>query len=178
MAKEKRMKRPTTLGALMRSHFTEARTARRTVREEMRENLLRMLKAREPLFPGIVGYDETVIPQIVNAILSKHHMILLGLRGQAKSRILRGLTAFLDDEVPSIEGCEIHDNPYAPICAACQQRRATMGEATPTPLKPRGQLTREALATRIATVADLAGEKAETASAGASLDLSSPLTIH
>src|SRR3990172_1467396 len=178
MAKEKRMKRPTTLGALMRSHFTEARTARRTVREEMRENLLRMLKAREPLFPGIVGYDETVIPQIVNAILSKHHMILLGLRGQAKSRILRGLTAFLDDEVPSIEGCEIHDNPYTPICAACQQKRATMGEDTPITFIPRENRYVEKLATPDVTVADLIGDIDPIRAARASLDLSSALTIH
>ena len=178
MAKEKRMKRPTTLGALMRSHFTEARTARRTVREEMRENLLRMLKAREPLFPGIVGYDETVIPQIVNAILSKHHMILLGLRGQAKSRILRGLTAFLDDEVPSIEGCEIHDNPYAPICAACQQKCATMGEDTPITFIPRENRYVEKLATPDVTVADLIGDIDPIRAARASLDLSSALTIH
>src|SRR3989304_6333959 len=178
MAKEKRMKRPTTLGALMRSHFTEAHTARRTVREEMRENLLRMLKARETLFPGIVGYDETVIPQIVNAILSKHHMILLGLRGQAKSRILRGLTAFLDDEVPRMEGCETHDTPYAPICAACQQKRATMGEDIPITFIPRENRYVEKLATPDVTVADLIGDIDPIRAARASLDLSSALTIH
>ena len=120
-----------TLGDLKRSHFSEARYAQRTVKEEMRENLLRMLKKEEPLFPGIVGYDETAIPDIVNTILSRHHMILLGLRGQAKSRILRGLTSFLDAEIPTIEGCEIHDNPYAPLCAACRQKLASLGDDTP-----------------------------------------------
>ncbi len=178
MAKAKREKKPTTLGALRRSHLTEARCAQRTVKEEMRENLLGMLKARKPLFPGIVGYEETVIPQIVNAILSRHHMILLGLRGQAKSRILRGLTAFLDEEIPTIEGCEIHDNPYAPLCAACQQKLAAMGDDTPITFIPRDHRYVEKLATPDVTVADLIGDIDPIRAARAGLDLSSPLTIH
>ncbi len=137
-----------------------------------------MLKARKPLFPGIVGYKETVIPQIVNAILSRHHMILLGLRGQAKSRILRGLTAFLDEEIPTIEGCEIHDNPYAPLCAACQQKLAAMGDDTPITFIPRDHRYVEKLATPDVTVADLIGDIDPIRAARAGLDLSSPLTIH
>jgi len=178
MAKAKPEKKPATLGALRQSHLTEARCAKRTVKEEMRENLLGMLKARKPLFPGIVGYKETVIPQIVNAILSRHHMILLGLRGQAKSRILRGLTAFLDEEIPTIEGCEIHDNPYAPLCAACQQKLAAMGDDTPITFIPRDHRYVEKLATPDVTVADLIGDIDPIRAARAGLDLSSPLTIH
>src|SRR5271154_5659656 len=107
---------PRTLGELRKSAWTEERTATRTVRQELRENLLQKLEKGEPLFPGVHGYDDTVIPQIVNAVLSRHHFILLGLRGQAKSRILRGLVSFLDPQVPVVAGCEINDNPYNPIC--------------------------------------------------------------
>ncbi|MFQ5846113.1 MAG: sigma 54-interacting transcriptional regulator [Candidatus Methylomirabilales bacterium] len=178
MARAKRETKPTTLGALKRSHFTEARYGQRTVKEEMRENVLRMLEAGELLFPGIVGYDETVIPQIVNAILSRHHMILLGLRGQAKSRILRGLTAFLDEEIPTIDGCEIHDSPYAPLCAACRQKLAAMGDETPITFVPRDRRYVEKLATPDVTVADLIGDIDPIRAARSGLDLSSPLTIH
>src|SRR5215471_18257426 len=92
----------------------------RSIKDEMRENLLRRLRENSPVFPGILGYDDSVVPQIVNAVLSRHNMILLGLRGQAKSRILRGLTDFLDETIPAIANCEIHDNPFAPICRACR----------------------------------------------------------
>jgi magnesium chelatase subunit I len=178
MARGKRAKRPTVLGALKQSQFTGARYEQRTVKEEMRENLLRMLQSRTPLFPGIVGYEETVIPQIVNAILSKHHMVLLGLRGQAKSRVLRGLAAFLDDEIPTIEGCEIHDNPYAPICAACRERIAAMRDETPITFLTREDRYIEKLATPDVTVADLIGDIDPIRAARAALDLSSPLTMH
>src|SRR5512136_2243477 len=120
MATDKLEQRPTTLGELRRSRWGEARVAARSVRDEMRENLLEKLARRVPLFPGVIGYEETVIPQLVNAILSQHHIILLGLRGQAKSRILRSLVGLLDDEIPVIAGCEINDNPYAPLCRACR----------------------------------------------------------
>ena len=83
------------------------------------------------LFPGIIGYDETVIPQLVNAILSRHNFILLGLRGQAKSRILRGLVDLLDEQIPVVPGCEIHDDPLAPLCAACRARVAHEGDGLP-----------------------------------------------
>ena len=97
----------------------------RPVKQEIRDNLVRKLQAGEPLFPGIIGYDDTVIPQLVNAILSRHNFILLGLRGQAKSRILRGLVDLLDEQIPVVPGCEIHDDPLAPICGACRARVAT-----------------------------------------------------
>src|SRR5882672_5688606 len=101
-----------TLGELR-----QARLHKRSVKQEIRDNRMRKLQAGEALFPGIIGYDDTVIPQLVNAILSRHNFILLGLRGQAKSRILRGLTSLLDEHLPVVAGCEINDDPFAPICA-------------------------------------------------------------
>src|SRR3954454_21953825 len=102
-----------SLGAL-RAELESGRVRRRPVKTEIRENLIRKLRANETLFPGIVGYDESVVPQIVNAVLSRHNFILLGLRGQAKTRILRALTLLLDDTLPAVPGCEIHDDPLAP----------------------------------------------------------------
>src|SRR5919201_1460692 len=110
------MSLPRTLGDLRTSPFSEERLSRRRVKDELRENLTAKLRGNCPIFPGIVGYEDTVVPQIVNAILSRHNFILLGLRGQAKSRILRGLIEFLDDTIPVIAGCEINDSPFAPIC--------------------------------------------------------------
>jgi magnesium chelatase subunit I len=95
---------PKTLGELRRSNWSGEQIARRSVRQELRENLLGKMEKGEPLFSGLHGYDDTVIPQIINAILSRHHFILLGLRGQAKSRILRGLSGFMDAQVPVVEG--------------------------------------------------------------------------
>src|ERR1700743_2789854 len=109
---------PTTLGQLRNSDFTSERVSR-SVKDELRDNLIVRLRkiagTGEPLFPGIVGYEDTVVPQVVNALLSRHNFILLGLRGQAKSRILRALTTLLDPQMPYLRGCEIHDNPYDPI---------------------------------------------------------------
>ena len=116
LAREK----PATLGALKQSRTYDLRKLARSVKEEMRENLLQALAAKKPLFPGVHGYDDTVVPQIANALLSRHNFVLLGLRGQAKSRILRGLARFLDEEIPVLEGCEISDNPLRPICRACR----------------------------------------------------------
>ncbi|PYV48032.1 MAG: magnesium chelatase, partial [Acidobacteria bacterium] len=121
---------PRTLGELRRSPFSEEKLRARRVKDELRENLIAKLGDDAPIFPGIVGYDDTVVPQIVNAILSRHNFILLGLRGQAKSRILRALTSLLDPHAPYIAGCEIHDNPYAPICRRCRDLIAQCGEAT------------------------------------------------
>src|ERR1700689_4384835 len=103
----------------------------RNVKEEMRANLLRKLEARETLFPGVHGYEETVLPQIANAILARHNFILLGLRGQAKSRILRGLVEFLDPQIPYIAGCEMPDPPLRPTCRACRKLVAERGDETP-----------------------------------------------
>src|SRR3974390_3254070 len=112
--------KPATLGELRKLPESAAGAQRRTVKEELRANLLTKLDAGEPLFPGIHGYEETVLPQIVNAILARHNFILLGLRGQAKSRILRALIDFLDPEIPYVAGCEIHDHPLAPLCKSCR----------------------------------------------------------
>src|SRR5580693_537025 len=101
----------------------------RPVKQEVRDNLVRKLEAGETLFPGIIGYDETVIPELVNAVLSRHNFILLGLRGQAKSRILRGLADLLDERIPVVPGCEIHDDPLAPLCASCRARISREGDS-------------------------------------------------
>src|SRR5579883_3043028 len=123
---------PTTLGDLRKSQeFSESRLAARSVKDELRENLIARLKSRETIFPGIVGYEDTVVPQIVNAILSRQNFILLGLSGQAKSRILRALTGILDEQMPFIAGCEIRDNPYKPLCRRCRDLIAEKGDATP-----------------------------------------------
>ncbi|HEY9013992.1 MAG TPA: magnesium chelatase, partial [Gemmatimonadales bacterium] len=106
---------PRTLGELKNSRWAEPPLRGRTVREEIRTNLLRRLESGDPLFSGIVGYEDTILPQIVNALLARHHFILLGLRGQAKSRILRELTTLLDERIPIIAGSEVNDDPFAPI---------------------------------------------------------------
>src|ERR1700710_1381877 len=124
---------PQTLGELRQS-------GRRTrpVKQEIRDNLIRKLQAGETLFPGIIGFDETVVPQLVNAILSRPNFILLGLRGQAKSRILRSLTDLLDEQIPVVPGCEIHDNPLAPLCASCRARVAREGDSLAIGWRPGG----------------------------------------
>jgi len=169
---------PKTLGELRKSAWTEERTANRSVRQELRENLLQKMEKGEPLFPGVHGYDDTVIPQIVNAILSRHHFILLGLRGQAKSRILRGLADFMDPQIPVIEGCEIHDNPYRPLCKACRERIATEGDNTPIAWLGREHRYVEKLATPDVTIADMIGDVDPIKAARGGRNLSDELTIH
>ncbi|HWC17393.1 MAG TPA: hypothetical protein VG498_10270, partial [Terriglobales bacterium] len=110
---------PTSLGELRKSEFNEQRLRTRRVKDELRDNLIEKLRTGENIFPGIVGYDDTVVPQLINAVLSRHNFILLGLRGQAKSRMLRALTGLLDSHLPYIMDCEIHDNPYDPLCRRC-----------------------------------------------------------
>ena len=136
------------------------------------------LRSGQALFPGIVGYDDTVVPQIVNAVLSKQNFVLLGLRGQAKSRILRALTALLDETLPYIAGCEIRDNPYAPICKRCRDLVAEQGDATPIAYMDRDARYVEKLATPDVTVADLVGDLDPIKAARGAQDLSSELTMH
>jgi magnesium chelatase subunit I len=150
----------------------------RTVKDEVRANLIRKLRAGETLFPGIIGYDETVIPQLVNAILSRHNFILLGLRGQAKSRILRGLVDMLDEAIPVVPGCEIHDDPLAPICAACRARVAREGDAMPIGWLPPSARFVEKLATPDVTIADMVGDVDPIKAARGGLQLSDELTMH
>ena len=166
------------LGELRRSPWSEEKIARRTVRQELRENLLAKLEKGEPVFPGVHGYDDTVTPQIVNALLSRHHFILLGLRGQAKSRILRGLVHFLDPQVPVVAGCEINDNPYTPICRVCRERIAAEGDATPVAWLGREHRYVEKLATPDVTIADMIGDVDPIKAARHGKNLSDELTIH
>src|SRR5262245_16217924 len=163
-----------TLGDLRRQSDTPVRL----VKQEIRDNLVRKLRSGEPLFPGIIGYDETVIPQLVNAILSRHNFILLGLRGQAKSRILRGLVDLLDEQIPVIPGCEIHDDPLAPLCAACRHRVATEGDRLAIAWLPREARFVEKLATPDVTIADMVGDIDPIKAAQAGLNLSDELTMH
>src|SRR5690348_1899543 len=122
---------PETLGALKRSPYGVPERALRSVKDEMRQNLLSRLCQGGPLFPGVIGYEETVMPQIVNAILSKHNFILLGLRGQAKSRILRSLVSLLDDVMPIVAGSEVNDNPFEPISRYAKLLLEEAGDDTP-----------------------------------------------
>jgi magnesium chelatase subunit I len=142
-----------TLGELRASGYRV-----RSVKDEMRENLLQKISKRETTFPGIHGYERTVIPAIHNAVLSKHDIILLGLRGQAKTRILRSLTALLDDRIPVVEGCEINDSPLAPSCKRCRRLAAEKGDDLPVAWIERDMRYREKLATPDVTVADLIGD--------------------
>jgi len=172
------MSLPRTLGELRQSLFSEQLLLTRHVKDEMRENLTRKLRQSGTIFAGIVGYDDTVVPQIVNAILSRHNFILLGLRGQAKSRILRALTSLLDEQMPFIMGCEIHDNPYAPICKRCRQEVQKLGDETPIAyLSPEDRYV-EKLATPDVTIADLIGDIDPIKAARGGHELSSELTVH
>jgi magnesium chelatase subunit I len=171
------MSRPTTLGALKRE-IAAGRVARRPVRSELRENLLTRLKAGGPIFPGVLGYDETVVPQVVNAILARHHFILLGLRGQAKSRLLRALTTLLDDEIPIVPGSEVNDDPTAPLSAYGRHRVADAGDDLPIEWLPRDRRYVEKLATPDVTIADMIGDIDPIKAARGGLALGDELTMH
>ena len=172
------MSLPRTLGDLRRSPFSEERLCRRRVKDELRENLVTKLRESGPVFPGIVGFDDTVVPQIVNAILSRHNFILLGLRGQAKSRILRALTTLLDPQMPCIAGCEIHDNPYLPICRRCREEIAIKGDDTAIDYLTPDERYVEKLATPDVTIADLIGDIDPIKAARGGHELGSELTVH
>ena len=149
-----------------------------SVKDELRLNLIRKLRAGEKLFPGIVGYDDTVIPQLVNAILSRHNLILLGLRGQAKSRIIRQITDLLDDQIPIIAGSEVNDDPFRPISAYGRQMLLQHGDATPIAWITRDARFVEKLATPDVTVADIIGDVDPIKAAKGGHLLSDELTIH
>src|ERR1700751_571002 len=170
--------RPATLGELRRIPDFDARAASRCVKDEIRTNLLRAIERGETLFPGVHGYEDTVIPQIVNALLSRHNFILLGLRGQAKSRILRGLASLLDAEIPVVAGCEINDDPLRPICRACRDRIAADGDNTAIAWMPRDLRYVEKLATPDVTIADIIGDVDPIRAARGGRDRSDELTIH
>src|ERR1700737_678050 len=170
--------KPRTLGELKRIPDFDPRGAPRSVKDELRRNLLRAIEKGETLFPGVHGYEDTVIPQIVNALLSRHNFILLGLRGQAKSRILRGLINLLDAEIPVVVGCEINDDPLKPICRACREKIAAEGDNTAIAWMPRDSRYVEKLATPDVTMADIIGDVDPIRAARGGRDLSDELTIH
>ncbi len=114
---------PSTLGQLKAATYPD-----QTVKQELEQNLLKHLRTGQPLFTDIHGYEETVLPQVINALLSHHDMVFLGEKGQAKSRLMRSLVRFLDEQIPVVKGCEIHDHPYHPICAACRKKLAEKGD--------------------------------------------------
>src|SRR5579864_7533261 len=171
---------PRTLGDLRRSAFSEERLRTRRVKDELRDNLVARLRkdGDASVFPGIVGYDDTVVPQIINSILSRHNFILLGLRGQAKSRILRALTTLLDPQMPYVAGCEIHDNPYAPICKRCRDEVERLGDNTPIAYLTPDERYVEKLATPDVTIADLIGDIDPIKAARGGHELSSEFTVH
>jgi len=167
---------PRTLGELKRSPF--AKRSGRKLKDELRENLLARLAGGGPLFEGVVGYEETVMPQLINAILSRHNFILLGLRGQAKSRILRALTTLLDDAMPIVAGSEVNDDPFAPISKQSRQLIAEAGDDTPIAWMDRESRYVEKLATPDVTIADLIGDVDPIKAARGGHILSDELTIH
>jgi magnesium chelatase subunit I len=164
--------KPATVGQLRESGYRVL-----SVKDEMRQNLMRKMRAGDELFPGVVGYEDTVIPQIENAILSGQDIILLGERGQAKTRIARSLVNLLDDETPVLAGCEINDDPFHPICRACLNRVAEEGDDTPIHWIPRDSRYGEKLATPDITIADLVGE-VDPIKVAEGRYLSDELTLH
>src|SRR5437762_1125678 len=136
------MSRPATFGKLKESGYRP-----RSVKDEVRANLIARIKSGQPLFPGVVGYEHTVEPQIVNALLSRHDFILLGLRGQAKTRLLRSLAQFLDEWVPAIEGCPLNSDPLQPLTHHARHQIEVHGEATPLRWLHRDERYQEKLAT-------------------------------
>jgi magnesium chelatase subunit I len=170
---------PQTLGALKRStDYSERRMANRTVKDELRENLICKLRSKQELFPGVQGYEETVVPQVVNALLSKHNFILLGLRGQAKTKLMRMLTSLLDEVTPYIAGSEIRDNPYAPLSKYSRQLIARLGDETPIAWLTRDHRYVEKLATPDVTIADMIGDIDPIKAARSGQDISDELSIH
>jgi len=169
---------PTTLGELKQTEWASPARRRRTVKDEMRENLICLLENGTALFPGIVGYEDTVIPQLVNALLARHNFILLGLRGQAKSRILRQLVSLLDEEVPIVAGSEVNDDPFKPISKYGRELIAEHGDATPIAWLPRDSRFVEKLATPDVTIADIIGDVDPIKAARGGHLLSDELTMH
>ena len=169
---------PETLGALRRSPYGAPDRALRSVKDEMRQNLLDRLASGGPLFSGVIGYEETVMPQIVNALLSRHNFILLGLRGQAKSRILRSLVTLLDDAMPVVAGSEVNDNPFAPISRYARNLLEEAGDDAPIAWVDRDSRYVEKLATPDVTIADMIGDLDPIRAARGGHVLSDELTIH
>ncbi len=164
--------KPRTLGELRRAGYQPT-----TVREEIHDNLVRRLEAGERLFPGIVGYEETVIPELVHALLAGQNVIVLGERGQAKSRLIRAVTTLLDHDVPVVAGSELHDSPFAPVSPAARRRLAEEADALPVEWLPREARYAEKLATPDVSMADLIGD-VDPIKVAEGRYLSDELTIH
>ncbi|HUP35352.1 MAG TPA: sigma 54-interacting transcriptional regulator [Candidatus Limnocylindria bacterium] len=166
------MATPTTIRELRDSGYTS-----RSVKQELRDNLIARLRRGESLFSGIVGYEQTVVPQIENAVLSGQDIVFLGERGQAKTRMARLLVGLLDEKMPALAGCEISDDPFAPICSACRQRVGEQGDRAVIAWIPRDRRYGEKLATPDITIADLIGE-VDPIKVAEGRYLSDELTIH
>ncbi len=169
---------PSTLGELQKSDWAERCSPGRTVKDELRENLIAKIRAGERLFPGVVGYEDTVVPQVVNAVLAKHNFILLGTRGQAKTRLIRMLTTLLDEWMPYVAGSEIRDNPLAPLSLFGKEQVAALGEATPIAWMRRDERYVEKLATPDVTIADMIGDIDPIKAAKLGREMGSELTVH
>jgi magnesium chelatase subunit I len=169
---------PRTLGALRASSFSESKLVHRSVKDELRQNLICKIQSGQPLFPGIIGYEDSVVPQVINAVLSRHNFILLGLRGQAKTRLIRQLTTLLDEWTPYIAGCEIHDNPYTPICRRCRDLVDAEPSDAPIAWLHRDHRYVEKLATPDVTIADMIGDIDPIKAARRGQDISDELTVH
>jgi magnesium chelatase subunit I len=163
---------PTTLGALRSSGHTH-----RTVREEIRANLVTAMRDGRPRFPGIVGFDETVLPQLERALLAGHDVVLLGERGQGKTRVARTLVGLLDEWTPVVAGCEINDHPYAPVCSRCVRLLAEVGDDLPVAWRHRSERYGEKLATPDTGVGDLVGD-VDPVRVAEGRTLGDPETIH
>ncbi|MDQ6675725.1 MAG: magnesium chelatase [Acidobacteriota bacterium] len=169
---------PQTLGALRASRFAAPELAGRGVKDELRTNLICKLQRKQNLFPGIVGYEDTVIPQVINAVLSRHNFILLGLRGQAKTRLVRMLTTLLDPHIPYVAGSEIHDDPFHPITRQTRDLIRDRGDDTPIAWLTPDQRYVEKLATPDVTIADMIGDIDPIKAARRGQDISDELTVH
>jgi len=169
---------PATLGELRQTEWASPHRIARTVKDEMRANLICMLEAGQEIFPGIIGFDDTVVPQIVNAVLARHNFILLGLRGQAKSRILRALSTLLDETIPILAGSEVNDNPFRPISKYGRQLLDERGDHAPIGWIDRDHRYVEKLATPDVTIADIIGDVDPIKAARGGHLLSDELTIH
>jgi magnesium chelatase subunit I len=164
--------RPTTLGELRASGWTS-----RSVKDEVRENAIARIRAGEPLFPGVLGYEETVLPQLENALLAGHDVIFLGERGQAKSRMIRSITALLDEWMPIVAGSEINDDPFEPVSRHARELVREQGEDTPIAWVHRDERFGEKLATPDTSIADLIGE-VDPIKVAEGRYLSDELTLH
>ncbi len=168
---------PSTLGGLRRA-VAAGLPRHASVKDEVRFNLIQRLRAGVTIFPGVVGYTDTVVPQVVNALLSKHNFILLGLRGQAKTRMLRALVGLLDESLPVVAGCELRDDPFNPLCAACRAKLADAGDDLAVAWLPREDRYIEKLATPDVTIADLIGDIDPIKAARSGRELGDEQTMH